>query len=144
MEVFMYNRYIPLFFINPFLQYNFVLAPDFDDDMYNVPLYRQSSDNPQLEYINPKKSFTTKEAYKIGESLGIDWDNNPFDVEEYRIGLDVELEHGRINMLTNVSDDNPLITGKIALAHLNEFPDYYTRLSKMEAEADDYWGNINK
>lgn len=86
--------------------------------MYNVPFYRQLSDNQTIEYINPKKSFTIEEAYEIGESLGIDWDSSLFDVEQYRMGLDVELEHGRINTLTNVSDDNPLITGKIALAHL--------------------------
>lgn len=54
--------------------------------------------------------------------------------------MDVELEHGTENSLTNVTNDDPLTTGKIALAHLNEFPDYYTRLDKMEEEADKFWG----
>ena len=85
-----------------------------------------------------KKSFTADEAKKIGEELGIDW--SKFDVEQFRVGMDVELEHGKVDPHTNVSDDDPLITGKIALAHLNEFPDYYDRLTKMEEEAEEYWG----
>jgi hypothetical protein len=83
--------------------------------------------------MNPKKIITTKEAKLIGEQLGIDWSR--FDVEQFRMGMEVELEHGTIDLLTNVSNDDLLITGKIALAHLNEFPDYYTRLLKMEQEA---------
>ena len=79
------------------------------------------------------KRFTTEEAKKIGESLGVDW--SKFDVEQFRMGLDVELEHGISDLQTNVTNDNEMITGKIALAHLNEFPDYYTRLGKMEKEA---------
>ena len=70
----------------------------------------------------------------IGEQLGIDWSN--FDVEQFRMGMDVELEHGIVDPVTNVTDSNSLMTGKIALAHLNEFPDYYTRLAKMEAEGE--------
>jgi hypothetical protein len=84
--------------------------------------------------MNPKKIITTNEAKLIGEQLGIDWSR--FDVEQFRMGMEVELEHGTIDPLTNVSNDNLLITGKIALAHLNEFPDYYTRLLKMEQEAE--------
>jgi len=84
-----------------------------------------------------KKSFTVEEAKKIGEKLGIKWDK--FDVEQFRMGLDVELEHGRISPKTNITDDDPIMTGKIALAHLNEFSDYYTRLHKMEKEADKFW-----
>ena len=81
-----------------------------------------------------KKNFTTEEARETGEKLGIDW--SKYDVEQYRMGLDVELEHGLVDPDTNVTDDDPIITGKIALAHLNEFPDYYTRLYKMEEEAE--------
>lgn len=84
--------------------------------------------------MTTKKSFTSEEARKIGESLGIDWSR--FNVEQYRMGLDVELEHGKVNPHTNVTNDDPVMTGKIALAHLNEFPDYYTRLDKMEKEAE--------
>jgi hypothetical protein len=85
-----------------------------------------------------KKHFTAEEAKKIGEELGIDW--SKFDVEQFRVGMDVELEHGKVDPDTNVSNDDPLTTGKIALAHLNEFPDYYDRLIKMEEEAEEYWG----
>ena len=81
-----------------------------------------------------KKTFTAEEAKKIGEQIGIDW--SKFDVEQYRMGLNVEPEHGSQDPITNVTNDDPMTTGKIALAHLNEFPDYYTRLAKMEAEAE--------
>lgn len=84
-----------------------------------------------------KKHFTKEEAKKIGEQLGIKWDK--FNIEQFRKGMDVELEHGTVDKNTNVTDDNPLITGKIALAHLNEFPDYYDRLEKMEKEGDAFW-----
>jgi len=84
--------------------------------------------------MTSRKHFTAVEARKIGEALGIDWSR--FDVEQYRMGLDVELEHGKVDGHTNVTDDDPIMTGKIALAHLNEFPDYYTRLEKMEREAE--------
>jgi hypothetical protein len=84
-----------------------------------------------------KENFTAEEAKKIGEELGIDW--SKYDVEQFRMGMDVELEHGLRDAHTNVTDDDPLMTGKIALAHLNEYPDYYTRLAKMEKEAEAYW-----
>lgn len=84
-----------------------------------------------------KKHFSADEAKRIGEELGIDW--SKFDIEQLRMGMDVELEHGKIDPHTNVSDDDPLTTCKIALAHLNEFPDYYDRLKEMEEEAEDFW-----
>lgn len=84
-----------------------------------------------------RKSFTRDEAKRIGEKLGIKWDK--FDVEQFRMGMDVELEHGLGDPATNVTNDDALITGKIALAHLNEFSDYYTRLEKLEKEAEEYW-----
>ena len=85
------------------------------------------------------REFSTEEARRIGEQIGIDWQSSPFDVEQFRMGLAVELEHGRHDPATNVSDDDEVTTGKIAWAHLNEFPDYYTRLAAMEAEAERYW-----
>jgi hypothetical protein len=81
-----------------------------------------------------KEKFTTEEAKEIGEKLGLDW--SKFDVEQFRMGMDVELEHGTIDPKTNVTNDDPEMTGKIALAHLNELSDYYTRLEKMEKEAE--------
>jgi len=88
--------------------------------------------------MSPKKVFTSEQAKEIGKKLGIDW--TKFDVEQFRVGMDIELEHGKVDPHTNVTNDDPLLTGKIALAHLNEFPDYYTRLLKLEEEADEYWG----
>lgn len=76
-------------------------------------------------------------AKAIGEQLGVRWDT--FDLKQFRAGLGVELEHGTANQTTDVTHDDPLLTGKIALAHLTEFPDYYTRLAKMEAEAKRFW-----
>ena len=87
--------------------------------------------------MSEKKIFTLDPAKTIGEQLGIRWDK--FDLEQFRAGLGVELEHGAVNQRTNVTNDDPLMTGKIALAHLTEFPDYYTRLAKMEAEAKSFW-----
>ena len=81
------------------------------------------------------RAFTVEEARRVGEEIGIDWDSAPFDVEQFRLGMDVELEHGLHDIMTNVTDDDPVVTGKIALAHLNEFPDYYSRLELMEDQA---------
>ena len=83
-----------------------------------------------------KKSFSTEEAKKVGETLGVNW--SKFNVEQLRMGMDVELEHGMRDQHTNVTNDDSMITGKIALAHLNEFSDYYTRLDKMEKEAEGF------
>ena len=82
-----------------------------------------------------RSGFSAKEARRIGEQIGIDWDTSPFDVEQFRRGMDVELEHGTLDVATNVTGDDPVKTGKIARAHLNEFPDYYTRLEQMEEQA---------
>jgi hypothetical protein len=88
--------------------------------------------------------FSEENARAIGEAVGIDWAASPFDVTQFQMGLEVELEHGRRDVVTNVSDDDEITTGKIALAHLNEFPDYYTRLAKMEAEAEAYWAGRDR
>jgi len=85
----------------------------------------------------PKRLFTDEEARKIGDTLGIDW---PLvDLGQFRRGLEVELEHGAHDPQTNVTNDDPLMTGKIAWAHLKEIRDYYTRLDKLEADAETYW-----
>jgi len=84
-----------------------------------------------------EKRLSLDKAKQIGDALGVDW--NKFGVEQFWMGLEVELEHGTIDPITNVTNDDPLLTGKIASAHLNEFPDYYTRLAKMEEEADKFW-----
>lgn len=88
--------------------------------------------------MKPLRNISEEDAKLIGKKLGIKWDK--FDVEQFRVGMEVELEHGLRDSKTNVSNDDLLVTGKIALAHLNEFPDYYTRLKKMEEEAEVFWG----
>lgn len=85
------------------------------------------------------RKFTSDEARRIGDALGTDW--NVVWLEEFRMGLGVELEHGTHDPETNVTNDDGMLTGKIALAHLREFPDYYTRLEKHEKEAEAYWGS---
>jgi hypothetical protein len=84
--------------------------------------------------MSSKGKFTTEEAKWAGEQIGIDWQE--YDIEQFRMGLEVELEHGLIDPVTNVTNDDLTVTAKIALAHLREIPDYYTRLKKMEAEAE--------
>jgi hypothetical protein len=86
-----------------------------------------------------RTTFSADEARRFGEEIGIDWKTAPFPVEEFRQGMDVELEHGAHDRRTNVTDDDPHVTAKIALAHLNEFPDYYTRLERMEEQAKRDW-----
>ena len=83
-----------------------------------------------------KKTFPAEAAKALGQQIGIKWDASPFDVEQFRMGMDVELEHGSHDPETDVTHDDPVITAKIAWAHLKEFPDYYTRLAVMEAEAE--------
>ncbi len=85
------------------------------------------------------KFFSLEEAKWIGEQLGIYWVK--YSPEQFKMGLEVELEHGIVDPSTNITNDDLIMTGKIALAHLKEFPDYYDRLQKMENEAEAYWNN---
>jgi hypothetical protein len=84
-----------------------------------------------------KTRFTLTEAKKIGKYLGLSW--KKVDLKQFHMGLNVELEHGMRSLVTNVTDDDEVLTAKIALAHLSEFPDYYTRLDKLEQAAEKYW-----
>ncbi|MFA6171677.1 MAG: DUF5661 family protein [Patescibacteria group bacterium] len=84
-----------------------------------------------------KKHFTLEDAKRVGGKIGADFDK--LDPEQFRAGMDVELEHGSRDAQTNVTNDDEIITGKIALAHMKEFPDYYERLEKMEKEAEEFW-----
>ena len=86
-----------------------------------------------------KRQVDAEEARKVGAALGIDW--TEVDLQQFRRGLEVELEHGARDPETDVTNDDPTLTGKIAWAHLKEFPDYYSRLDKLEAEADAYWAS---
>jgi hypothetical protein len=82
---------------------------------------------------------STEEARRVGDSIGVDW--SKFDLEQFRAGMDVELEHGSHDPQTDVTGDDPIVTGKIALAHMKEFPDYYERLERMEKEAEAEWAS---
>lgn len=82
-----------------------------------------------------KKEFTSAEATAIAAQINLDFTRDNVDLEQFRMGLAVELEHGTVDERTNVTNDDPAMTGKIAWAHLNEISDYYTRLDKMEKEA---------
>jgi hypothetical protein len=80
---------------------------------------------------------TSEEARRVGDAIGVDWSR--FDLEQFRFGMDVEFEHGSHDPQTDVTGDDPIVTGKIALAHMKEFPDYYERLERMEREAKRDW-----
>ena len=82
------------------------------------------------------KSFTKTESKNIAQSLGINWNQVNFTLEDFVIGLNVELEHGANDPETNVTNDDSILTGKIAWAHLKESGDYYERLAKMEKEME--------
>ena len=76
--------------------------------------------------------FIQEQAKEIGDRLGIDW--NIIPLEQFLLGINVELEHGLRDPQTNITNDDPVLTGKIAWAHLKEYSDYYDRLKKMEEE----------
>ena len=80
------------------------------------------------------RTFTSAEAREIGDRLNVDWSS--VELEQFRMGIEVELEHGQRDPKTDVTGDDPIVTAKIALAHLREIPDYYTRLDRMEREAE--------
>ena len=90
-----------------------------------------------FQAMSEKHRTTIEEARQVGDAIGIDWSR--FDLEQFRVGMDVEFEHGSHDPQTDVTHDDPILTGKIALAHMKEFPDYYERLERMEAEAERDW-----
>ena len=87
--------------------------------------------------MTEQRRTTPEQARQVGDEIGVDWGR--FDLEQFRIGMDVEYEHGSHDPQTNVTNDDPILTGKIALAHMKEFPDYYERLERMEREAERDW-----
>lgn len=82
-----------------------------------------------------RRGFTSEQAAAVVEMLDVDLGDEGIDLEAFRKGMEVELEHGSRDPRTNVTDDDPILTGKIALAHLRELPDYYARLEEMEHRA---------
>jgi hypothetical protein len=89
--------------------------------------------------MSEKRRTTIEEAKRVGDEIGVDWSR--FDLEQFRAGMDVEYEHGSRDPQTDVTHDDPVVTGKIALAHMKEFADYYERLERMEAEAERAWAD---
>ena len=86
--------------------------------------------------MKAQQGFTIEQAEAVATEIGLAFERVSFDLEQFRRGMNVELEHGSRDPLTNVTNDDPMITGRIAWAHLREFPDYYDRLKAMEAEAE--------
>lgn len=80
--------------------------------------------------MKTSRSVNINQAYEIGDALNVNW--QVVDVNQFRRGLEVELEHGLVDIDTDVTHNDMLITGKIALAHLNELSDYYSRLEIIE------------
>jgi hypothetical protein len=89
------------------------------------------------ETVTEKQRTTNEEARRVGDAIGVDWSR--FELEQFRAGMDVEFEHGSHDPQTDVTHDDPIVTGKIALAHMKEFPDYYERLERMERDAERAW-----
>ena len=89
-------------------------------------------------------SFSLPQVLEVTQQIGVDWTQVTFTPEDVLMGMQVELEHGTRDQMTNVTNDDPVLTAKIALAHLNEFPDYYKRLDKLESVADKFWKNKSK
>lgn len=83
--------------------------------------------------MGSKRQISVEEARLVGTQLGIDW--LKMDLEQFRRGIEVELEHGTHDPETNATGDDLTLTGKIAWAHLKEIQDYYTRLNQLESEA---------
>lgn len=86
--------------------------------------------------------ITEKEAKILGSKFQINYKIVPFN--QWLLGLNIELEHGTQNPKTNVTNDNKIKTAKIAIAHLEEIPDYYKRLKSLENRGNKYWKNKNK
>ena len=82
------------------------------------------------------------EARRVGDAIGVDWSR--FDLEQFRMGMDVEFEHDSHDPQTDVTHDDPIVTAKIALAHMKEFPDYYERLERMERQAEQDWADKSR
>ncbi|MGD2060667.1 MAG: hypothetical protein PVF87_07375 [Acidimicrobiia bacterium] len=83
--------------------------------------------------------FSIEDAAAALAAAKIDISGERFALEDVRMGMEVEMEHGTRFPDLDVTGDDPVVTAKIALAHLREFPDYYQRLEVMEREAEAAW-----
>ena len=96
------------------------------------PVPRRSGEASSVSGMSSHAPFTLEQARAAGLRIGVDWDTSPFSLEQFRMGMDVELEQGTRDPATNVTDDDVIMTAKIARAHLNGFPDYYTASRKWK------------
>jgi hypothetical protein len=118
---------------------NFAYGNPYSQSSFRNAMFYRPVNQTANSSNNVKTSFTKEEAAAIALLLGIDFSKSKFDLNEFWMGVNTELEHGRKYNQTNVTADEPITTGKIALAHLTEFPDYYQRLKVLEEEAKAYW-----
>jgi hypothetical protein len=125
------------YYNNPYLNH-YINGYNYDKQ-YQYPITGSPNWYRNNRSATRAQSFSKEEAAAIALLLGIDFNKSKFDLVEFWMGVNTELEHGKISSQTNVTGNDPLITGKIALAHLNEFPDYYKRLKVLEEEAKAYW-----
>lgn len=95
-------------------------------------IYRLLREAPEAN--TPRIPVSTTEARRVGKKIGVDFEK--FDLEQFRRGMEAEFEHGKNDPETNVTNDDPIVTAKIAWAHLKEIPDYYDRLKKLESDFD--------
>ena len=86
--------------------------------------------------MKKQKQISSDEAKRIGDSLYIDW--NQIDLEQFRQGLIGNQRRAAMDSETGLIDDGVVLSGKIVLAHMQKFPDYFSRLEKLRAEANDY------
>lgn len=87
------------------------------------------------DWTKLKDSKTTTKEAKIILQI-VNTEKMPIDLEEFRIGLNVELEHGKQFKDANVTNNHPVVTGMIVLAHMKESLDYYKLLDVAELEGD--------
>ena len=86
--------------------------------------------------MKKRKQISSEEAKRIGEAIHIDWEQ--IDLEQFRQGLMGNHKHETMDPETGLVYHGVLLTGKVVLDHLQEFPDYFTRLEKLKAEVDEY------
>jgi hypothetical protein len=101
------------------------------------PSFSEGSEPEQEAWHERDHRTSSEEARRVGDAIGVDWAR--FELEQFRAGMDVSTSTASHDPQTDVTGDDPIVTGKIALAHMKEFPDYYERLERMEREAESDW-----
>ena len=84
------------------------------------------------------RRYTLADAVMAGKKIGIDWKTSDFKASDLLVGMHYELEHGKVDKTTNVTNDSKIKTAKIAWAHLKERPDYYVQLAKIDPPSEEH------